>query len=145
MKKLFLSIIVLASLLFFIPSCKDSNDGGSSAHTGDAVFWTNYDLGTKKISVIFKSERAYITKSSSTSPYCGKQGSATFENIPVGTYNYTATLLASTPKTWRGEVTIKDGRCIRTKLSVNKSGETTACSEDDDFEPFEELEEECEE
>lgn len=89
----------------------DGGGGGSS--TGQAMFWTNSDLGCGSISVTVsgygsKTISAYYTDT----PPCGSDGNATF-NLPVGDHNYSATCSGYS---WSGTISVTADGCSRMRL-----------------------------
>lgn len=135
MKKTFLLIAALVSLLFFVPSCSKNPYQPTPDPTemlGDVMFWTDANYSGGRISVTFRSATMTITRYYyNGTPDCGSQGCATYENVPIGTYSFHA---ENTRYTWEGEVTIREGICSRKKLIVSK-GETSAY--DDTFDDAE--------
>ena len=82
---------------------------------GSVSFWVNRDFGCGIISVTLS---GYGTKSIlgyyySGVPGCGASYTATFENVPAGTYTYNAT--CSGGRRWSGTVTV-DASCNRVRL-----------------------------
>lgn len=84
-----------------------------SASTGQALFWTQSDLGCGNIAVTLNGNSETISGYfSSGVPNCGASGGATFSAAP-GTYNYSA---SCSGKTWSGSVSITSGSCTATQL-----------------------------
>lgn len=124
MKKMFLLMVTLASLSFFMTSCSDPYEPtpDPTEMLGDVMFWMD-DNPQYDVAVTLRNSRMYITKYyPSSTPNCGNNGCATFENIPIGTYSFHA---ENKVYTWNGEVTIRYGECSKMKLNINK-GKTLA-------------------
>lgn len=75
-----------------------------------------------------------ITRYYNELPYCGANGCATYENVPIGTYSFTASMGLTV---WNGEVTVREGQCNSMRLRMNK-GEAVVMEEDDDVEQLSE-------
>lgn len=79
-----------------------------AAATGSITFWTDRDDGCGWISVTISGHGSHsIHAYHKEEPTCGSFGTATFPDLPVGTYSYTATC---TGRNWSGTVT-RIGRC----------------------------------
>jgi hypothetical protein len=134
MKKLFIMIVTLASLSFFMTSCSDPYEPTPDPieMLGDVMFWTDANYSGGRISVTFRSATMTITRYYyNGTPDCGSQGCATYENVPIGTYSYHA---ENTYYTWNGEVTIREGRCTKWRLYVDKGKTIDQEENPDDFE-----------
>ncbi|WP_310008366.1 hypothetical protein [Flavobacterium granuli] len=94
-----------------------SSDAGGATGAGQAMFWTQTDLGVGAITIscngITKTINQYY---SSGAPSCGAAGGANFDLDP-GTYSYSASggLL-----TWSGTITVTSGGC--SKMELTSSG-----------------------
>lgn len=134
MKKVLLLMVALTSLSFFMSSCSDPYEPtpDPTEMLGDVMFWTDANYSGGRISVTFRSATMTITRYYyKGTPDCGSQGCATYENVQIGTYSYHA---ENTRYTWNGEVTIREGRCSKMRLIVDK-GKTFAT--EDAFEDHE--------
>ena len=86
---------------------------------GDLLFWTDVGSNHSEISVTFRNVTRRITKSYSVKPDCGAAGCVTFEEVPIGTYNYYAT---DNLGYWEGEVTVYYNTCSSMQLSSHHKG-----------------------
>lgn len=131
---MFLLMVALTSLSFSITSCSDPYvpTPDPTEMLGDVMFWTDANYSGGRINVTFRNATMTITKYYyNGTPDCGSQGCATYENVPIGTYSYHA---ENTRYTWDGEVTIREGRCTKWRLYVNKG---VTSSHDDTFDDAE--------
>ena len=99
-------ILILFGIIFFFGSCTKEN------LTGDVTFWqqTNGDFGITLVQL--NGNSANITSDYSSTPDCGDSGCAVFNNLPVGSYNYTA---SDGDSYWEGTLNIDEG-CLTLQL-----------------------------
>ncbi|MDR2918526.1 MAG: BACON domain-containing protein [Tannerella sp.] len=72
--------------------------------TGSAMFWTRSDFGCGNISVTLNGQTRTITGYYyQGTPSCGATYTATFSNLPYGTYSYTA---SCSGRHWSGTITV---------------------------------------
>lgn len=126
-------VVTLACLSLFMSSCSDPYEPmpDPTEMLGDVMFWTNSDYFGGRIKVTFRNATMTLTHYYSTStPSCGSQGCATYENVPIGTYSYHA---ENSWYTWNGEITVREGQCSKMRLYVSKG--VTSANEDafDDY------------
>lgn len=80
---------------------------------GNAMFWTNRDLGCGYVTVNVAGQTGTISSYySSGPPACASAGCATF-NLSPGTYSFTA---SCTGKSWSGNVVVSAGGCYTMRL-----------------------------
>ncbi len=125
MKKLSIWILVFISAFVFF-SCQEEQTVDPTEMLGDVTFFTDCPLGNGVIYVTFRNATMQITRGYGDTPSCGAQGCATFENVPIGTYSYKATMGLTV---WNGEVTIYEGLCSKINLRFCKSDETMVINE----------------
>lgn len=91
------------------------NTGGSGK--GDVKFWVNRDFGCGPITVNVEGVgSSTITAYHTTTPDCSETGSGgNFDDLPVGTYNYTASCQGYT---WSNTITISENSCLRYELRI---------------------------
>ncbi|PKP25343.1 MAG: hypothetical protein CVU03_08300 [Bacteroidetes bacterium HGW-Bacteroidetes-2] len=100
--------------------CGDAQGGGGSgggaSPTGDIIFWTGQDFGCGPITVFVESVGTNsITGFFSSPPNCSDTGAGgNFNNLPVGTYNFTASCSSFT---WSGSFSITENGCLRFQLT----------------------------
>ena len=82
---------------------------------GNVTFWTSVDYRCGAITVTLSGQGSRTIDGFyySGSPYCGDQYTATFNNIPRGTYTYTAT--CSGGRSWSGTITV-NSNCITRRI-----------------------------
>jgi len=69
----------------------DTESSGGSTSNGSVMFWVNQDYGCGTIDVTIPNfGTKTITSFFGSNPGCGIDGSANFSNMPLGTYNYSA-------------------------------------------------------
>ncbi|MDD2205643.1 MAG: PKD domain-containing protein [Bacteroidales bacterium] len=85
---------------------------------GDIMFWVSDDICP--VTVEFNGTTKTITTSySSSAPTgCGADGCATFENVPVGTYDFTAN---SAEYYWNGQASVYANGCVSMHLTLTKA------------------------
>lgn len=126
MKKIkkYLKIIIILITISQISSCAediidDTITNFPLESIGQAMFWTDTDLGVGSITVscngITKTFNSYYN---SGAPSCGALGAANF-NLNPGTYSYSANGGALT---WNGSITVNSGGCSKMNLTVNGNG-----------------------
>ncbi len=91
--------------------------GGTGSGTGDVKFWTNQDYGCGPISVNLSGVGSTtITGYYGSSPTCNPDSyGGNFNDLPVGTYNYTASCQGYN---WSGSVEISEDSCMRFQLML---------------------------
>ncbi len=82
------------------------------APTGKAIFWFDNSKTRYNTVVTILSESRQISTAYTTTPDCDASGTATF-NLPVGTYNFTAT---DGSKNWSGSVAVTKRGCTIKQL-----------------------------
>lgn len=116
-----LACMLLVAVLF--NSCKKDNPGNGGGNgntvTGQAMFWTQTDLGCGNITVDIDGTSKVITSYfPGGAPSCGAGGAATFTLEP-GVYFYSASCNGST---WSGTVTVLANNCSKIELVSGGGG-----------------------
>lgn len=100
---------------------KKSDNSSASINVkaiGDVMFWTD-ESTVYNITVTLRGIDKKITGYYYSAPsYCGASGCATYNDIEVGTYSFTAENLLYS---WSGTVTVYDGQCSRMLLYSSKA------------------------
>ena len=77
---------------------------GISASRGSITFWTDKNYcGTISVTLTGQGTRTITGYFPSGIPECGANGTATFTNVPYGTYNFNA---SCTSHSWSGSITL---------------------------------------
>tara|TARA_Y100001968_G_scaffold331648_1_gene386982 strand:+ start:2175 stop:2492 length:318 start_codon:yes stop_codon:yes gene_type:complete len=104
MKKLSYYLGSLFILSFIFSGCNKTK-------YGDVTFWKNSN-GMGVIDVTIDGETSSITDIYASTPDCGWQGCAVFNDLEIGSYNYTAT---NGVDSWSGDLDISEG-CLTIEL-----------------------------
>jgi len=105
-------LIILMSMLFVFSTCDDEEE------TGSIAFWTAMGDDIPKCTVSIEGHGSKtITLDFSAAPECGDIGTATFSNLPYGTYTYTA--VATDGRKWTNSIKI-DKECGTLRLVDNR-------------------------
>ncbi len=97
---------------------KDNDTSGGGK--GDVIFWANGDYGCGPIDVTLTGVGSgTITSFFGQAPNCGTNGTANFNDLVEGTYNYTA---SCNGQQWSGTVGISNGSCTNVLLANGSDG-----------------------
>jgi hypothetical protein len=108
--------IVFATILFSCTEDTTQVPDVPQVLTGFGSFWINADSQCGPITVYCNGNSRNITGFlTSTIPYCGDTGIATFELVP-GAYPFTA---SCSSKSWSGTIIITAGGCSKMQLTSN--------------------------
>lgn len=90
--------------------------GGGGSGTGDVIFWINQDFGCGNVSVnVSGAGGTTISGFYGSTPSCSDTGAGgNLNNLPVGTYSFTA---SCTGINWNGNITISEDSCLRFQLN----------------------------
>jgi|TARA_R100000306_G_scaffold11683_2_gene13758 hypothetical protein len=94
----------------------DDDDDGSG--TGDFIFWTNQDYGCGNISVSVDGIGSSTIDGyfDSATPDCSNTSAGgNFNNIPIGSYSFTA---SCSDYNWSGSFTVTEDTCNRLRLTL---------------------------
>jgi hypothetical protein len=83
------------------------------AATGNVTFWQMTGSGYDATPVVLNGITSTITGEEDAAPSCGAADCAVFNNVKVGTYNYSAT---DGTEVWSGSVTVKKNGCTVIEL-----------------------------
>jgi hypothetical protein len=97
MKKLFL-FASLATIVF-LSSCNKTK-------YGNVTFWQKTGSGYDVTVVSLNGVTSNITSEKSSTPDCGASGCAVFNQLEIGTYDYSA---SDGTDSWSGQVTVTEG------------------------------------
>jgi len=88
--------------------------GGGGTSNGNAIFYLNQNSPGGSVTVNCGGQTKYISTFFSTTPACGTANAANF-NLPVGTYNYTASTSA---QSWSGSINVTANSCSSNLLTI---------------------------
>jgi len=98
--------------------------GGGGNGSGNAIFWTNSDLGCGPITVnVSGVGSSTINGFFGSAPSCSNSSAGgNFNNLAPGVYNFTA---SCSNENWSGSISITENGCLRQELTSSGGGNTT--------------------
>jgi len=83
------------------------------AATGNVIFWALTGSTSDVVTVVMNATSKAISVERDSAPQCGDAENASFSNVKVGSYNYTAT---DGVDTWTGTVKVKKNTCTSVEI-----------------------------